>query len=346
MVETHFNLEDEHPVALLLRKLGERSLDFIEHFDISSEWCQKYATLVLLGMSNRKLDYAERHHIIPVSFYRKNGYTGNRWGASITLNNLSSLSFGEHVYAHYLAVKCSNPKYVGGCAAAFWKLYTCNSKSSGVLPEDLEVISRIGELDAMRIRSMISSVATVTERGGTHSWEDIKQYRREWADINAERLKQKRHSYYIENREDFLYKSSIYHKNNPEVHLKASRKYSESHRVELNKKSNVFYHENKELCKQRNKASYEKHKDSRRAAAKKYREEHREHRLEYNRQYYVEHREERLSYNREYNKRNPEKAKAKSKKYKDAKVAAGYRWRMDKILGKRTWVFVGVPRVA
>lgn len=328
-------------LAILLRDLGEKSKDFIECFDVKSKWCEKYAALIMRGRTTRKLEYAERHHIIPVSFYRYNGYIGNRWGKDITDNNLAVLSFGEHLYTHYLAVRCSKPQYVGGCAAAFWKLYKCNSKTKGHLPEDFEIMGRIDGLEATRVRSMMPSVSKVTERGGTHSWEDIKKQKKEWAQLNAESLRDKHHCWYMTHREECLIKSRIYHQNNPEVHLRASRKYCSTHREEIKEKSKKFYNENKELCAVRNKASYEKHKDTRRAAAKVYREVHRPERLEYNKLYYESHKLERLAYGKAWAKQNPEKVKAKSKKYKDAKVAAGYRWRMDKTLGKRTWVFVG-----
>lgn len=338
------NMKFELPVASrqrldeLLEYLGDRAEDFKKCFDIESEWCWKYADLVLRGTVSRELEYGERHHIIPVTFYRSNGYAGCRWAKIITHQNLTVLTFGEHVYCHYLAAHCVKSTYKGGCASAFWKLYTCNSKSVNRLPEDFEIIANINNLDAIRVRSMIAAVSNVDKRGGTHSWQDIKQQKREWAQLNAERLKQQRHDNYMANREERLLQSKIYHANNPEVHLRASRKYSETHRDEINEKSNEAYHANKEHRKEIQHRSNEKHKETRKEHAKQYRAAHRAERSAYNKQYEQEHKEARVAYRKQWAKNNPDKVKDKSSRYKAKQKAKGLMWRMNPATGKREWM--------
>ena len=58
----------------LLEYLGERAEDFKKCFDVESEWCWKYADLVLRGVNARVLDYGERHHVIPFTYYKSIGY--------------------------------------------------------------------------------------------------------------------------------------------------------------------------------------------------------------------------------------------------------------------------------
>lgn len=322
----------------LLEYLGDRAEDFKKCFDIESEWCWKYADLILRGTMKRELAYGERHHIIPVTFYRSNGYKGCRWAKIVTDKNLAILTFGEHVYSHYLAVHCANANYRGGCASAFWKLYTCNFKSPNRLPEDIDIITRIGELDAVRIRSMIDSVANVDKRGGTHSWEDRKQQQREWAEQNKDHLKKQRHENYMSNREQRLLDSAIYHANNPEVHLKASRKYSKTHRNEINEKSRQTYHANPQHRQEINKRSNEKHKEVRKQHRKEYKIANALHIKQQNHIYYENHKDEILAYSKDWAKRNPEKVKEKDRRYKAKQKAEGKMWRVNPATGKRCWM--------
>lgn len=322
----------------LLVYLGDRVEEFKKCFDIESEWCWKYADLILRGTSQRKLDYAERHHIVPVTFYRSNGYNGFRWAKVVTDNNLTTLTFGEHVYSHYLMVHCVNAKYRGGCASAFWKLYTCNSKSTNRLPEDIDIISSIGELDAVRIRSMIDSVSKVDKRGGTHSWGDIKQQKREWAEQNKDRLKKQRHDNYMANREQRLLDSAIYYAQNPEVHLKASRKYSKTHRQEINEKSRQAYHADPQHRNEINKRSNEKHKEARKQHRKEYKAVNAPRIKQQNHLYYEKNKDDILAYGKKWAAQNPDKVKEKDRRYKAKQKADGKMWRMNPTTGKRCWM--------
>lgn len=240
----------------LLAYLGDRAEDFKKCFDVESEWCWKYADIVMRGMGARDLEYAERHHVIPVAFYRKcHGFTGNRWAKKISIGNISILTFGEHIYAHLLAVRCVHHEYTGICAAGFWKMYKCNAKTKGSIPEDAEFIKQIDELEALRIRSMVPRIAAVDARGGTHKWEDAKQaqkeihemfkqkkptYYKDYYNEHAEEKRQYSRDYAMEHKQEKREYDKNYRLVNAERIRKGKKVYATSHREQLNEQSRIY----------------------------------------------------------------------------------------------------------
>ena len=235
---------------------GNRAEDFKKCFDIESEYCMMYADLLMRGLEKRELGYAERHHGIPVSFYRKcYGYTCHRYAKKLTEGNIFILTFGEHLYAHLLAVRCARTEYAGACAAGFWKMYNCNSNTKRALPEDIEVINLIDEKEALRIRSMIPRIAAVDARGGTHRWEDAKKAQHEnkerfmqnnptyFKDYYADHLEERRqqsHDYSMEHKEEKQEYDRKYRAVNRERIRKNKKEYASTHREQLNEHNRLY----------------------------------------------------------------------------------------------------------
>ena len=139
MSDTHMNFTlpeaRRKRMEQLLEYLGERAEDFKKCFDIESEWCWKYADLVLRGMEKRELGYAEGHHIVPVSFYGKRGCI------KVDDRNLTVLTYGEHLWSHYCLVWCATGKMRGKMVRAFLVMYRIGrSRSSSLMPSEAELL--------------------------------------------------------------------------------------------------------------------------------------------------------------------------------------------------------------
>lgn len=240
----------------LLKYLGPRAEDFKKCFDTHSSWCLVYADLIMRGLVLRELSYGERHHIIPVAFYRKfHGYKGNRWAKKVTDMNLSVLSFGEHLYAHLLAYRCANPEYRGVCAAGFWKMYTCNSRTKRSIPSDEEFFNCIDEKEAMRIRSMVPRIAAVDARGGTHMWEDFDKYQKEQRELfkqnnpnyykeyyaaNSDKKREYSREYVRGHKDEKREYDKEYRAKNEDRIRKSKKEYSVSHRKQMNEHNRIY----------------------------------------------------------------------------------------------------------
>ena len=220
----------------LLEYLGNRAEDFKKCFDIDSEWCWKYADLVLRGVDDtRDFIYRERHHVVPASYYGKRNQ-------SIYAGNFIALQYGEHLYAHYCTAQCGRGKMKGKMANAFFLMYKAGKKAKRpIFPNDEEILNSITKLELSRICSMIPRVAQVESDGRVHYWDDPKlankqsnkKYRDTHAPERAEYNKQYNaehkeeraayaHERWFENRDENIEKQCEYRKNNPEK-VKASR---------------------------------------------------------------------------------------------------------------------------
>lgn len=179
-------------LSMLLEYLGIRADDFKQCFDTESKWCWKYADLMLRGLQDRNFEYAERHHIIPFAYYKENGVTCHRWHVSVCTNNVSVLSFGEHVYAHYCLAQCARGFMIDKSAHAFWKMYQAKTRGKKkILPDEKIFVDTIPQIEAERIRGLIAEVANVENSGRKHKWEGGPAYSKSYREANIDIIRKK-----------------------------------------------------------------------------------------------------------------------------------------------------------
>ena len=287
---------------------GNRAEDFNKCFDIESEWCWKYADLMLRGMEERSMEYGERHHVVPYSFYKTKGSKVSPRASAVFTGNMTVLSFSEHMFAHYCAAMCALWDMRGNMAYAFNLMYSKQRKKS--LCSESDVLSYIESVDVDRIRLSMPTSQIVESDGRVHYWEDP---------VLA--VKQQKRKCYVNNID--------HNREYGRAHSRVAR----ASRTDEEKKTNADYQ-------------------------KKYREEHKPELSEYNRQYTATHPEQRKEimdrflsrhpeYNSEHGKKyhaaHREEQNAKTREYRKRKKAQGYRYMIDKVTGKRRWVFVGLP---
>jgi hypothetical protein len=81
---------------------------------IDNEYLDQYVELVSSTFSFSDLDYTERHHVIPVAFYRAKHLCSSRSDAEFdfankdTRNKLAILRYRDHCLAHWLLTKCTS----------------------------------------------------------------------------------------------------------------------------------------------------------------------------------------------------------------------------------------------
>ena len=167
----------------LLEYLGDRADDFKKCFDIESEWCWKYAAIVIDGLKIRKC-YQESHHIIPVAYYKPMVKISHRFSASYTVGNLTALTCAEHIMAHYCMFMCA--RNVGIHAYAFMILY--NVFKNGCRKRENAAAALFTDEEVLGIVNSCPRVATVTDAGRTHYYQDPKKARAEWRLANIERI--------------------------------------------------------------------------------------------------------------------------------------------------------------
>lgn len=276
----------------LLGILGNRTDDFKKCFDICSEWCYKYADLVMRGMEERGLQYAEEHHIVPASFYGKRTKT-------VDGGNLTVLTFSEHIYAHYCAAMCGIDKMKGKMAMAFNLMYH-RTPNNTITTSYNEILEYINEGDCDRIRMNRPDTVRLEAAGRPHKWEGDYIYNKGYREANKDRIRASQKLYYDANKE---------------ILCDYQKKYRSEHEEELKSYRQTRYENNKEFFRERNREQYHKHKIKRGVYNKTYRSEHRDEFIEYQR------------------------------KYREEKRLAGYCFRKDPLTGKRTWIFVGIPKM-
>lgn len=320
----------------LLEYLGDRAEDFKKCFDVESEWCWKYADLVLRGIMPRTLSYAEEHHVVPVSFY------GKRRNKAIDLYNVTTLTFQEHLYSHFCLAKCSIGNMKGKMSCAFDYMYNIGMHTDK-MPSEAEVLDYISSQDLHAIKMEIPVIKQVTEDGRHHKWEvPLDEYNKE---------------IYNSRRDKKSSTNKALYRRTKSKRKRYNKKYYAEHKVEILAKNKEYYAANKEHINAQNRQYHADHRDELNQNSRDYYAEHADHLREYAREYGAEHREERRikeqqrrSANRqEYNanarqryKDNADTIKARQQAFAAAKKAAGYRYRKDPITGKHRWVFVGI----
>ena len=327
---------------------GNRAEDLKKCFDIESEWCWKYADLVLRGLEHRELDYAEGHHVVPRSFYG----VRNR-NLKIDAGNWFVLSYPEHVWAHYCAANCSIGDMRGKMALAFLMMYQVTQ-----LPSEKGVLDLIPDIELARIRAMGPRWSRVEAEGRTHTTEDLTQYCKDYYNSNKEKILCRVRGYYKDNHDDILKQKKTYRDENREKISERNKVFYDNNRERILEHRRDFYDNNRERILEQVKIYYEDNKDKISERMKKYSEENRDkisiyHKdyyrnntekfSDYRIEYYEANRDKILEQKKAYHEANRDRNIGKMKEYRDAKKAAGYRYRKDPVTGKRGWVFVGLP---
>lgn len=291
----------------LLEYLGSRSEDFKKCFDTESEWCWKYADLMLRGLDVREMEYAEKHHIVPASFY------GKRRCKSTDHHNETTLTFQEHLYAHFCLAFCSIGIMKGKMSCAFHYMFNIGPKKTKLFKED-DMLAYISSKDLERIKLEIPDIKRVTEDGRHHRWE-VSDYEYNKEIYNARRDKKSETN------------KALYRR------TKAKRK-------KYNKK---YYKENKDTISLNNKSYYDEHKEQINARSRKNHAKNREENNRKSREYYAANEDRLREYARDYSATHREERRLKAINYRAAKKAAGYCVQRDPVTGKAKWVFVGLP---
>lgn len=314
---------------------GNRSEDFKKCFDIESEWCWKYADLVLRGLENRELEYAEGHHAVPNAFYCFNRHT-----RKLDAGNMSKLSYGEHLYCHYCLTMCSRSIIAEKMKHAFVRMYSYKTKAS---ENKTDISALIPEMEYARIRGMMDAVKGVGDEGRTHYYDDAVAARKDYYAVNRNKILDQRKTYYVENRDAVIERShSHYAENKEEISIKG-KQYREQNKDKICEYQKEYRNNNGDLIKERSRGYYEANKEIICAKSKKYREENKEAISKQRKQYRAENKEKISESKKAYRKANREILLIKEKAFRDAKKAAGYRYRKDPVTGKHKWFFVGLP---
>jgi len=162
--------------------MGDRWEHISDVMDTDSEWFLKYCDIVARGLVKRKIPYAEAHHILPFVWFTRHGSKDSERYSEKTLNNnVTCLTVSEHIVAHYCAFMCTRKSYSGSLARAFTTMANVKGHGKHVLiPGEEELLAMITELEILRIKKMQPHVSKVDAEGRTHSWEDMKQYKKDY----------------------------------------------------------------------------------------------------------------------------------------------------------------------
>ncbi len=356
----------------LLVYLGNRAKDFKKCFDVKSKWCWMYADLMLRGAQKRKLKYAEAHHMVPYCFYKLNGETAGRNTKKLCDHNLTILTYSEHIYAHYCAVNCSKSVLENRLAIAFNRMYKVeNVKGRLKIPDKEVLLANIPAVEADRIRSKIDAVRKVEKEGRTHKWEDSSKAAKDYRNANKDKIRNLMKKYREIHRDELNEKKIKWRNSNIERAVETNRMWKESHKKQVEAYNKEYRAANKDKMAKYSKkrreenrekiiAQERKYRDSHRselcARAKKYRKEHLDECKAREKKYRDSHKEKRSAQykawatknsekvtarNRAYWEANKERRSAEAKAWREAKKAAGFRYKKDPATGKRGWIFVG-----
>ena len=285
---------------------GNRAEDFKAAVDIESEWAWKYADLMMRGLESRPLPYAERHHMVPFSWYKMNGFEGKRDGNHVCENNMSTLKYDEHLFAHFCLAKCSHGQFKGKMACAFCQMYNV-TVSTDKLPEESDVLEYISRTDFMKIMMNMPHVAGVDASGRKHIWEvGLNEYYRQYYEMRKDHYREQSKNWFLANYE----------------RAKLQRKrYYEQHKSEILKRAHEHYMDTIEEQREWHRQHYQLNKDKHQA----YRLEHRDERLaymkEYNTVYRAKNRDKLLAQGREHYLANKDEINAKRRELNKAKSA-------------------------
>jgi hypothetical protein len=322
----------------LLEYLGDRADDFKKCFNIESEWCWKYADLVLRGMEKRELEYGEGHHIVPASFYGKRGCS------EVDDGNLTVLTYGEHLWTHYCLVWCATGKMQGKMVKAFLVMYRFGiAGSRPLMPSEAELLDAIPEMEIKRIQAMEPKWAKVEAEGRTHRSEDPKQYMKDYREANREKLAKRKKAYREANREKIAERMKSYCEANREKLAEHRKARYKANREKINARMKIYTAANREKIAERMKSYREANREKIAEMKKARYKANRETVLEQQKARYKANRETVLEHKKAYYEANREKVAEMRKAYREAKKAAGYRDRKDPVTGKHVWVFVGLP---
>lgn len=327
---------------------GNRADDFRKCFDIESEWCLKYADLMIRGLEDRKLEYGEAHHIVPRVFYNcgryaKKGYAGN----------IAGITFAEHLYAHYCLVKCSiESSFTSKMASAFLFLFRLkNSKSRPEIPSEEKVLDMIQKNELSRILNHLEAYRKVELEGRTHKNEDPEQYYKDyreankqkisamhkaWSEANKDILYIKHKKYRETNKETIAAKKKAYREANKEMLAAKNKAYREANKETIAAKKKAYQEANKEIIATKQKAYWEANKkeiskkrkerrisdseyrDKDKARGRKYHELHKEEQNAKSRQRRRDNREKYRLRDKAYYEKNKEKISEREKAYREA----------------------------
>lgn len=319
----------------LLEYLGDRAGDFEQCFDMDSEWCWKYAALVMRGLEKRHHVYAERHHIVPRCFYglRKDD-------RRTTEGNMTTLSFTEHVLAHFYLAMCAKDGFRVKMAVAFSMMYGFSGKlHENMMPGEDELLEELPELEVNRIRSASVPGSRIDDECRTHYFENPEAAKREgdqaYYTRNRDEIRDKQNQKYADNREAIREQRRAEYAENKggvrDAAIEYQKAYREEHPELVAQRKHDYYENNADKVKAKVKKWQQENPEKVRASRKKNREENPERYNSYSRKWKKEHRTEVL---------------AAGKEYREKKIAAGFRFRKDPVTGKRHWIFVGNPTAA
>ena len=135
-------------------KLDEPTLNHNQQledcFDTNSEYFNKMMAIV--NHSDRDKDIANKHHIVPRSYFKNKG-----WIVDDSDNNIAYITPYEHAYIHYYAWKCAKPIIRRSMATAWHFMINTAAK-------DLRSIDTIAvEYEKSRL-DMMSSKSTINNR--------------------------------------------------------------------------------------------------------------------------------------------------------------------------------------
>lgn len=353
---------------------GNRAEDFKKCFDIESEWCWKYADLMLRGMEKRELIYGAEHHIVPRAYYKIIGLNLHQRHHALSASNITTLSYGEHLYAHYCLALCSIGEMTPKMRISFHSMYNMRNRGPHkVTVSDTELIECISNEDFEKIRLSIPRIAKVENEGRTHRWEDPEKYKKEYNEINKEKIrethriyrekhkeelslkrkkyceehpeliKQQRKESYARNRESNLAKAKKYRNEHLEWKKEYDKKYREEHLDERRTKDHEYYLVNGEKIRERQRERYANYTDADKERERGYRIKRKDKKAAYDKEYVQRNYERIRERGKEYRMRNRDAIRKLKKAYVERKHAAGYRRRKDPVTGKQHWVFVGLP---
>lgn len=343
---------------------GNRAEDFKEMVDVDSEWAWKYADLMMRGLESRSMPYAERHHMVPFSWYQMNEYTGARTSQYVCENNISMLGYAEHVYAHFCLTKCSSGQFkkkMCGTVASMYGMERTGHGKQKRAPGDDEIIDAISQAELVRIKVMSEKSEKLAAEGRPHFWEvETSEYYKAYREAHKDELKKKSSVYKEKNKAKILANKKRYYEENKED-ISIARKASYEHRkdsINEQRRKNYSQVRDKLLAEQKkyrdaNRDKISAHqkvyraanKDKIAARDKAYRQANKEHFDTYHANYRKEHREDNISYQKAYRDTHKEELKAKKKEYLAKKKAMGMKHLKNPVTGKWGWVFVGRPEM-
>lgn len=318
---------------------GNRADDLKEAIDVESEWAWMYADLMLRGLELRQLGYGESHHMVPISWYRIKGYKGGSRTRYACEYNYTSLSYAEHIFAHYCLSQCSEGRfmhkmYVTVCCM----VNVIGTHGRKIFPYEKDLLKVINDIDLERFKSMSEASYLVTKEGRHHFWEDPilahKESKYRWLNNLDEAQREKHRTYHRE-------KEKEYRAANPDKYRERDRNRRAANPEKFRKRAVDKYWKDPESMRERDRKRraadpekfrkrdydrYHKNPEKMQEQARKRRAADPEKFRQREKERYMRDREKRL---------------ALAKRTYQNKVAAGYRRIRNKETGKSSWVFVG-----